>query len=639
MRLARLALLSCLSLATAPTSFAAHRAPEAIAPNDNRIAAGKLQGGVLTIALEARNGQWLPEGTGSRPIAVAAFAEVGKPLTNPGPLIRVPQGTEVRATLKNSLDKPLSVFGFGKTRGFSDSVVIAPKATREVRFRADVPGTFYYGARRGIDPLGLRLPEDSQLNGAIVVDPANGPKVNDRVLVISWWFTLDLKGPTGIGRATMAINGLSWPHTERLDLVQNDSVHWRVINLTEADHPMHLHGFYFRTESKGNGVSDSLYDAAHRRMAVTEVINPFETMTLSWLPSRPGNWIYHCHYAAHLSEHAELDTDRGKVDEAAMAHHMSDRPHQMFGLVMGIRVAPKGPQTVASGQRRPIRITVREKAGVYGDAPGYAFVMAGTRDDANANALPVPGPTLVLKKGEPVAVTIVNRAKDRAAVHWHGIELESYPDGVPGWSGSGTEILPSIAPGDSLTVRFTPPRSGTFMYHSHFNELHQIDGGLYGAILVTDDGKAPDPAYDKVLMFATAGQAKNLVIGPFPPFAMNGKAQPEPMDLAAGKTYRLRLINIADHLPLFITVNEGSKPASWRPVAKDGMPLPAAQAVARPAVLVFDPGEIYDYELTPSKGASLSLSFGPPPPPPGAPAPPPDFPPPPKTITVPLRVK
>src|SRR5216683_2559584 len=62
----------------------------------------------------------------------------------------------------------------------------------------------------------------------------------------------------------------SWSHTERLSYAQGDSVHWRVVNFTELDHPMHLHGFYFRTESKGNGVTDSLYTPEQRRMGVTE---------------------------------------------------------------------------------------------------------------------------------------------------------------------------------------------------------------------------------------------------------------------------------------------------------------------------------------------------------------------------------
>ena len=65
----------------------------------------------------------------------------------------------------------------------------------------------------------------------------------------------------------MTINGLSWPHTERLQYTQGDSIRWRVINFTELDHPMHLHGFYFRVNSHGNGVTDPVYTASQRRMA------------------------------------------------------------------------------------------------------------------------------------------------------------------------------------------------------------------------------------------------------------------------------------------------------------------------------------------------------------------------------------
>ncbi|MFI5229443.1 MAG: hypothetical protein ACHQWU_10260 [Gemmatimonadales bacterium] len=116
-------------------------ASNSIAPNDNRHAAGTLAGGVLTVALEVRPGTWHPEGDGGRGIDVAAFAEVGHSLTTPGPLIRVRVGTEVRATIHNTLDEPLTVFGFGKTRGLSDSLVVAPRATTHPPIIARAPGT------------------------------------------------------------------------------------------------------------------------------------------------------------------------------------------------------------------------------------------------------------------------------------------------------------------------------------------------------------------------------------------------------------------------------------------------------------------------------------------------------------------
>ena len=57
-------------------------------------------------------------------------------------------------------------------------------------------------------------------------------------------------------RNALAINGRSWPYTERIEATVGDSVRWRVINATARPHPMHLHGFYFRI--------DGLRRRAHR---------------------------------------------------------------------------------------------------------------------------------------------------------------------------------------------------------------------------------------------------------------------------------------------------------------------------------------------------------------------------------------
>ena len=116
-------------------------AANTITPNDNRHSAGVLEKGVLTVALEARQGRWNPEGDGGRALDVAAFAEEGKPLSTPGPLIRVTVGTTVRATIHNALDKPLTVFGFGRTRGMSDSVLVPVDARTAVSFTPTASGT------------------------------------------------------------------------------------------------------------------------------------------------------------------------------------------------------------------------------------------------------------------------------------------------------------------------------------------------------------------------------------------------------------------------------------------------------------------------------------------------------------------
>jgi FtsP/CotA-like multicopper oxidase with cupredoxin domain len=216
-------------------------------------------------------------------------------------------------------------------------------------------------------------------------------------------------------------------------------------------------------------------------------------------------------------------------------------------------------------------------------------------------------------------------------------------------------VLQAIAPGDSLTVRWTPPRAGSFMYHSHFNESMQMGSGLYGPIIVLEPGERFDSATDKVLFFGTAGSASNPVFGPFPGYVMNGKTSPEPMNLKAGTQYRLRVFNLAGDSPLQVSLDSGTTPIRWRPVAKDGYPLPPSQMAAREAVVVSDPGEIYDFEYTPPAAEELTLRFGPVPPPPApaaaGPPPPPTPPsppdsaappapaPPPPTVSVAVHVR
>jgi FtsP/CotA-like multicopper oxidase with cupredoxin domain len=591
-----------------------------IQPNGQTQAAGILRNGTLTVALETRLGRWQPEGPNGGAIdSVIAFAEVNGEASTPGPLIRVPVGTRVRGTLHNTLSRPLTLFGLGRTRQWSDSLVVGAGVTAPFEFTAGEPGTFFYFARTHPDTILGRDPKEMQLNGAIVIDRPGAPA--DRVLGISWYFTIDPKSANGVGQATMAINGLSWPHTEHLTYNQGDSVRWRVINFTEADHPMHLHGIFFRVDARGADGVDTVYTPSQQRMAVTEVIPPFQSTDIAWKADRPGNWVFHCHYAVHVSDYVSLDSHLGVLDSANLQHHLSSGPHQMFGLVMGITVAPRGVQALAAPPERRIRLVQREKPNVYGGQPGLSYLVDDSAGGYDSDAMPVPAPALILERGKRVEVTIVNQSSQHAAVHWHGIELESYPDGVPGWSGSGTDLLPSIAPHDSLSVQWTPPRAGSYMYHSHFNEMRQMGGGLYGPIIVLEPGQHYDRERDRILFFGSAGAILSFLEAP-PAVLLNGSTNPAPMDFTAGTTYRLRLFNLAGDTPTFVTLTRNGQPATWRGVAKDGYPLPPVQATLRPAVLTFDPGEIYDFEFTPPVAGEYTLAFGFPQPPPPGQAPP-----------------
>lgn len=579
--------------------------------NDNTTAAGKIENGVLNIRLDAITGVWHPEGPNGKSVETAAFAEEGRAPTTPGPLIRVIVGTVVHVSVHNSLDKPLIVLGLGDNRGLRDTLKVGVGETKEVRFTPKEAGTYYYAGQTQPGPFFGRYHEDSQMNGALIVDEA-GARKKDRVFLISWWGVLDSLSPSGLGKFTMVINGLSWPHTERIDMTQGDSATWRWINLTGVYHPMHLHGFYYRVDAKGDGVADNYFAADQRRMAVTEIVSPGRTMQMSWSPTRPGNWIMHCHLAGHLSSSVSLDTESGMEHHEMERMHPSDRPHQMFGLVLGITVAPNGAIAKATGPERKIRVFLRSQPHQYGDKVGFAFVIAGSKEDRPGIKLPVPGSPLILQKDQPVAITVINQSGiDRASIHWHGIELESYPDGVPGWSGYGKHRIPSIAPGDSLTVHFTPPRAGSFMYHSHFNEATQIGSGAYAPIIVLNKGEKFDPETDRILFIADGGPPGNVIVGPPPPVILNGKSLPDPIGLRAGTRYRFRVFNLKnDEVEQIALLDENDKPIMWRAIAKDGADLPASQATVQPASLVFGSGEIYDFVYTPEKPAELKIRYG-----------------------------
>jgi FtsP/CotA-like multicopper oxidase with cupredoxin domain len=181
------------------------------------------------------------------------------------------------------------------------------------------------------------------------------------------------------------------------------------------------------------------------------------------------------------------------------------------------------------------------------------------------------------------------------------------------------------------------------MYHSHFSEADQMGSGLYGPILVLEPGEQYNPETDRILFFGTAGTVRNVLLGPFPNLLLNGNGQPGPMEMRAGMQYRLRLFNLAGDFPTMVSVSRGQAPVMWKLVAKDGYTIAPERQVTAPAVLVFDPGEIYDFEFTPTARGQLTLQFGPPPLPPPPPPPPgaPPLPMPqlPATVSVTINVR
>ncbi len=594
MRRMMLALLPVVVSAAAPTGTVPSRAelPTVIA-NDNRVPAGTFEDGVLTLELSVVMARWYPEATDGPFVDLAAFAEAGKAPSIPGPLVRVPQGTRVRMIVRNALpDSTIGMWGMGITTTRDTATVrIPPGERRTFEYVAGAPGTMMYGART--TPDGPGKPEEEQLAGAVVVD-APGARTDDRVLVLNIW---SIVRPDSTANNALTINGRSWPYTERFDVTQGDTLRWRVVNATVRIHPMHLHGAYFRVDARGDANGDTLYSRAERRMAVTEQMENRSTMYMTWSPETPGNWLFHCHLAFHVIAGARLDAIEGGEHDM----HSVDPNKHMAGLVMAIHVAPRG---AAPARRNVRRVAVTVAPGVPLDTAHLRPIGVRLTPDGRVPApstITPRGDLILLTRGVPTDITVHNALDEPTAIHWHGLELESFSDGVAGLSGTGGRLAPAIAPSDSFVARLTLKRAGTFIYHTHLNDLYQIATGLYGPLVVLEPGQRWDPSRDLVLIsgFDISGKEERPVV--------NGGESDPPLAMRMGAPIRIRMINIQPADPVTFEITRDSTVVEWRAVAKDGWELPAHQARVEKARRDIWVGETFDAEFAPREAGTYTL--------------------------------
>ncbi len=205
---------------------------------DYRKPAGVMKNDTLRITLETRAAEWKPWGTDGPAIYTHVFATDQEEPRVPGPLIRFTAGAAEA------------------DRGLRGLIIV------------DEPGEIIY-------------PEE-------------------RFFLLTHWADPDYPA-TYLPATRFFINGRSWPHTQRLNYAQGDTVRWRVVNFTGRNHPMHLHGFYYNVDAKGNLNADRVCEPEERRLVVTEMLASIETLRMSWVADKPGNWVYHCHFMRHMS--------------------------------------------------------------------------------------------------------------------------------------------------------------------------------------------------------------------------------------------------------------------------------------------------------------------------------------------------
>jgi manganese oxidase len=578
--------------------------------NQNLVAAGRRSHDTLALALDVVEAAYQPEGAEDPVVRVLALAERGKAPQVPGPLVRVPAGTIVRLSLRNRSDSALMFSGFRPAlKAGDDTLQLAAGATRDITVRLDAVGTFaYWGVLKGLTKFQQRDWLDSQLSGAIVVDPAGAPPGRDRVFVVTEWFH---SYPDRPFESALAFNGKAWPHNEQITLAQGDSVHWRFVNLAGIEHPLHLHGFYYRVERRGAERGDSAVAPSDQFLQNMQTLPIGGTMSIGWVPTTPGNWVFHCHFASHVGEAVTLHGSPDPHTVQLAGHPATQEPsvhggHTMRGLVIGLHVTPSpGYKEPVVTERRTIRLFAQKKPRMLaGFQTAYGFVMQRGDSVPARDSVQIPAPVLELRRGQPVRLLVKNTMDEFTGVHWHGLEIESYPDGVPNFSGMAAHIMPPIAPGDSFAAEFTPPRSGTFPYHSHLNELRQIGSGMYGAIVVTDGPR--DTTRDHVIVAGGGGVPMFHKLGPSF-LLVNGSAFPRPIHMTVGDTNRLRIVSIHSDELLEFRLSNDSSVAHWTPLARDGADLPTTLRRPGLAKIEMGPGQTADFLYVPDRPGALTL--------------------------------
>ncbi len=90
----------------------------------------------------------------------------------------------------------------------------------------------------------------------------------------------------------------------------------------------------------------------------------------------------------------------------------------------------------------------------------------------------VPGPTIRVKQGSTIRLTLKNDLGRATTLHPHGVRVENAFDGTP------DVTQQAIQSGESFTYILKFPDAGVFWYHPHLDEVMQQNLGLYGNFLV-----------------------------------------------------------------------------------------------------------------------------------------------------------
>lgn len=251
----------------------------------------------------------------------------------------------------------------------------------------------------------------------------------------------------------------------------------------------------------------------------------------------------------------------------------------------------------------------------------------------------IPGPTLEFTEGEYAVIYVKNEMSVETSIHWHGMLLPNFMDGVPYLT------TPPIKPGTTFKYEFPIRQSGTYWYHSH--TMLQEQSGVFGSLLIHPKEKTLDYDHDLVLMLSDWTNEKpnsvmrnlkrgnewyqmkkgtatplNKVIAKgafgaqldfwrqrmggadiadvyYPAFLINGKESVEYPEFKPGEKVRLRIINGSASSQFWMTFG-GESPLLVSADGKDVVPIEHRKTFIATA-------ETYDFIINIPQGGKIEL--------------------------------
>ncbi len=194
------------------------------------------------------------------------------------------------------------------------------------------------------------------------------------------------------------------------------------------------------------------------------------------------------------------------------------------------------------------------------------------------------GPTIEAVEGDRVRIYVTNKLPEPTAMHWHGILV---PNGMDGIAGLTQKF---IGTGETFKYEFTLRQHGTFMYHSHYDEMTQMGLGLMGMFIIHERNPTRRPDRDFAYMLSE-WSIKPGTMRPDPSemvdfnvLTLNARSYPgtAPMVVKKGDLVRIRIGNLGamDHHPIHL------HGYYFRTVATDGGDIPESAQWPETTVLV-----------------------------------------------------